>query len=243
MKMKVCVAAALLALGLTGCVNMGGWNTVSGSGNVVTEPREVAGFDRVSVSGAGELTVVQGDEESLTIEADDNLLPLITSEVHHGALSLGPRNVNLHPTRTIVYRLKVKNLRGVDVSGSVHGDVGTLKTDRLDLNISGSGRLNVEHLDAEALSARISGSGNTSASGRADKQQISISGSGNHQARDLKCARADAHISGSGDAEVWVTESLGASISGSGRVAYRGNPSVDAHVSGSGRVRHLSGAE
>jgi hypothetical protein len=42
-------------------------NVVRGSGNVITEPREVSHFNRVSMGGSGELTITQGDEESLTV--------------------------------------------------------------------------------------------------------------------------------------------------------------------------------
>jgi hypothetical protein len=245
--MRTCFLAALamVSAGLTGCINInvGDWHTVHGSGNIMTETRAVADFDQVSVSGAGELKLSQGDEESLTIEADDNLLPFITSEVSHGHLSIGPRNVNLHSSRTIVYRLKLKNLRDLHLSGSLHAEADGIKTDRLAFKISGSGKVNIAHLEAQTLSASISGSGSTYASGHADKQEINISGSGNHHASELQCAQAAAHISGSGHASLWVTESLTASISGSGHVEYRGTPRVDAHISGSGRVHHQSGAD
>jgi hypothetical protein len=195
------------------------------------------------VSGSGELTVVQGDVESLTVEADNNLLTLIRAEVHNGRLSIGPRNVNLRPTKAIVYRLSVKNLKDLELSGSVHGKMDAIKTDRLALHLSGSGRMEVPHLEAGTLSTHISGAGSTSVGGEVEKQEIRISGSGNHHASDLKCAQAEARISGSGHVSLWVTQSLAAHISGSGHVEYRGNATVDAHVSGSGRVRRHGGAD
>jgi hypothetical protein len=203
----------------------------------------VRGFDEVSVSGAGELILVQGDDESLSIETDDNLLPYIRSEVRNGRLLIGPQDANLHPTKTIRYRLNLKNLRELHLSGSVRASADSIKTDRLSLSISGSGRMNVARLDADTLSAHISGSGSTSAGGHAERQVVSISGSGNHHAPDLKCAKAEAHISGSGHASLWVTETLVAQISGSGRVEYHGDARVNSHVSGSGKVRRQSGAE
>lgn len=227
----------LVSTGLTGCINMTRWQTVRGSGNVQTETRQVAGFDRVSVSGAGQLTVVQGEEESLVIEADDNLLPYIKSEVSRGRLQIGPQNVNLKPTEPIRYRLQLKNLHELTLSGSVQADLGSIKTERLAINISGSGRLSMDRLESEVLSTDISGSGSTSAAGQVERQEVSISGSGNLEAADLKSTLASARISGSGHASLWVVESLNARISGSGRVEYRGSPAVESHVSGSGRVR------
>jgi hypothetical protein len=243
--MRIVFVVPLLALAasLTGCINMPGWHTVEGSGNLITQTREVNGFDQVAVSGSGQLILSQGQEESLSIEADDNLLPLIESEVVHGHLSIGPRNVNLRPTQTIVYRLKVKRLSALSLSGSVRAEAVSLRSDRLSLHLSGSGKVHIDQLDAETLQTHISGSGSTSASGRVNGQEVSISGSGNHHAANLKSSRATARISGSGHAWLWVTDSLNTHISGSGRVEYRGTPRVDSHVSGSGRVVHRAEAE
>jgi hypothetical protein len=241
--MRTCLFAALVALTAAsmGCANFSGWRTVHGSGKSVRETRDVTGFDHVSVSGEGDLTLVQGDGESLTIETDDNLLPLIKSEVENGHLLIGPRDVNLRPTKAIVYRLNLKNLRALDLLGSLRAEAEAIKTDRLALGINGSGKITVTHLEVGALSTGITGSGTTSAGGVADSQEIRITGSGDHRASDLKCSQARVHIDGSGHIWLWVTESLSSEISGSGSVEYRGNASVDSHVSGSGRVRHRGG--
>src|SRR5262249_24541080 len=72
--------AGLAALALTACeVHVGRVDVVRGSGNVKSESRDVRDFDRVGVSGVGTLTITQGSTESLTIQAEDNLLPLLRS--------------------------------------------------------------------------------------------------------------------------------------------------------------------
>ena len=62
----VVLSAALL---LSAC----GFSIIQGSGNIQSETREVSDFTAVDFSGFGELTIVQGDTEGLTIETDDNL--------------------------------------------------------------------------------------------------------------------------------------------------------------------------
>ena len=91
--------SALCALAC-GCSNFE-WSgtSIKGSGNVVSETRQLTHFDRVTIFGSGHLTVVQGEQEGLTIQADDNLLPYIKSEVAGGSLKLGPEDVNLRPTK------------------------------------------------------------------------------------------------------------------------------------------------
>ena len=237
--MRVFLFALLLALppGLAGCLGNGGWHTVRGSGNVLHEERKVAEFDHVFVSGAGELRISQGEEEALNIEADDNLLPFIRSEVHNGELSLGPENVNVRPTGNIVYHLRLKNLNTLHLSGSAEAKLEAIKTDRLELGISVSGSVQIPHLDAQSLSAHITGSGNASAAGRVHRQDIHITGSGSYQGTELESAQAEARITGSGDASLWVTDALSAQITGSGCVKYRGDAHVESHVTGSGHMQ------
>jgi len=63
---------------------------VGGSATTISEARTVSQFDKVSVSGSGQLLISQGQEQALTIETDDNLLPFIKSEVINGHLRIGP---------------------------------------------------------------------------------------------------------------------------------------------------------
>lgn len=239
MKPSVLFSAAMVALSLAGCINVSNWRTVEGSGQVVTENRPVSDFHQVALGGSGELTLTQGAEETLTIEADDNLLPLIKSEVSNGHLWIGTREVNLRPTKRIRYHLQVKNLDGLNLSGSLNAQAKNLKTEHLDMGISGSGNIRIDHLEAKRLSCHVSGSGNFTLAGKVDEQSIQISGSGNQQAGDLKCREAEVAIAGSGHAELWVEKQLNVSISGSGSVDYYGKPQADIHTAGSGRAHSL----
>lgn len=233
----------LSALGavLSGCVG-GNWSytpAVKGSGHVVSEARPVSQFDRVAVSGSGSLSIVQGDQESLTIEADDNLLPLIQSEVTNGLLKIGPEHVNVRPTKTIRYRLQVKHLKELSLSGSLEAEAKSLTSDRLLIRISGSGRIRLPRLQAKELEVRVSGSGDIQLAGKVDHQRVEISGSGSYRAGDCESQEAAVGISGSGNATIWAHATLEADVSGSGDVKYYGSPQVNTHISGSGRVHAL----
>jgi hypothetical protein len=241
--MRISFLITLLAAALAGCMSVYDSRTVHGSGQVVTEHRAVSGFDQVSVSGAGELALIQGDEESLSIETDDNLLPLIDAAVHNGHLSIGPRNVNLRPTQSVRYRLKLRNVRQVRLSGAVGAKAESLTAERLSLGISGAGNIHLAHLAAGLLSTEISGAGEMSVAGLAERQIINISGAGKHDAHDLRTVRTEARISGAGHASVWATEALSAQISGSGAIEYRGRPAVDSHISGAGQIRQRGDGE
>lgn len=129
---------------------------ISGSGTIIRESRSVSGFQRVSLSGAGHLFINQGDEESLEIECDDNILSYIKTRVNGGTLEIGPEKVSLDPSKPITYRLSLKNLQALTtISGS--GDAGVWATAKLDVTISGSGTLS--YYGSPAVSSSISGSG------------------------------------------------------------------------------------
>jgi hypothetical protein len=216
-----------------------GGPVVKGSGKIVSEVRDVSGFERVSVSGSGQLSIVQGDKESLSIEADDNLLPLIKSYVVGGTLRIGPENVNLSPTREIHYSLQLKSLKELHLSGSLEAEAASLQTDRLLVSISGSGKVQLPRLTADDLEVRVSGAGDIQIGGKVTHQTIDISGSGNYQAGGCESQSAVIHVSGSGDATLWAQQSVEAHVSGSGNVGYYGSPQVSTHVSGAGSVNPL----
>ena len=93
--------------------------TVRGSGNVVTEEREVSGFEGVALSGVGQVIITQGDEESLTIETDDNLMRYIEGEVRNSRLELRIADNTIPiPSRSIIYRVGVIDMTGLDSSGA-----------------------------------------------------------------------------------------------------------------------------
>ena len=84
----------------------------AGTGSVRTESREVRGFSSVQLTGSGEATIQQTGAESLAIEAEENLLPLLTSEVSNGVLTLGTKpGASINPTRPIIYRVTLRALR------------------------------------------------------------------------------------------------------------------------------------
>lgn len=83
MKRAIFFTMTLTALLFTACLGK------RGSGNLITEEREVSDFDRVELASDGELMLTQGGSESLIIEAEDNVMSYITSEVRGGTLVLG----------------------------------------------------------------------------------------------------------------------------------------------------------
>ena len=226
----------LIALLLSAC----GLRIIRGSGDRVTESRRVSDFDRVSLTGSGELVITQSGEESLTVEADENIMQYVRTEVRGGTLELGfVRGVSVSTRRPIRFDLSVRDLDDLNISGSGTIDSDSIDTSRLKIGISGSGDVRIDSLTARTVDVRIGGSGGVRLAGEADEQEVVIAGSGGFRGGDLRGEIVQVKITGSGNATVWATESLDVRITGSGSVNYYGNPRTSFSGAGSGRIKSL----
>jgi Putative auto-transporter adhesin, head GIN domain/Domain of unknown function (DUF5668) len=213
-----------------------------GSGNVVTETRDVSDFRAIEISYPSQVLVKQGSQESLKIEAEDNLLPNLQTQVRNGRLEVfyrreGGKHVN--PTKTVKITITVKDLTDVDFSSAGELIVQKLKTDTLDISLSGAGNVELQDIETRALQVDLSGAGSATASGIADDLRLTISGFGDFEGGDLHDKDARVNISGAGSATVWVDDNLDAEVSGAGSVSYYGSASVTRQISGVGGVNHL----
>lgn len=213
---------------------------IRGSGNVIIETRQVSNFDRIDLSGSGEVIVTQGGSESLSIETDDNVMKHVKAVVEGGTLKLGFEDgFNIISTSRLVFYVGVDDLSSLNISGSGDIESDMILTDRLEVSVSGSGDVQIGELSAGSVNAWISGSGEIELIGEAASQDVSISGSGKYLTGDLCSKSVKVSISGSGDATVCATETLDSNSSGSGSVYYYGRPSINSVSSGSGNISNL----
>jgi hypothetical protein len=235
-------------------------NTTNGSGNIITQTVDVSDFDSVSLEGSGEVHIEQGQTESLTIEGDDNILPLLDTRVRGNQLVLSTKpNLGINPSQPIVYRVTVKDLTGLSLDGSGKYFVSPVSSDSMDISLMGSGDIRldelttgklateldgsgnilIDDLTATAVDASVNGSGDIELSGKADSQNVSFDGSGNYLAGNLETSTANMDVSGSADLIVWVTEQLTARVDGSANIQYYGNQSITNSGSGSIKIKYL----
>ncbi len=210
-----------------------------GSGNVITEKRDVNDFTAIELDYPAQVTVRQGESVSVKIEAEDNVLPGLQTRVRGETLEVSYRSNDgkyVNPTKTVKITIVVKDLKDVEITSAGQLYLEGIKTDELDISVSGAGDLNLEDIVALDLSLNLSGAGNVTSSGDVDDFQLDISGFGNYNGKDLHCKTARINLSGAGSAAVWVDDQLDVQISGAGSVNYYGSPSVTKQVSGLGTV-------
>jgi hypothetical protein len=213
-----------------------------GSGEIVTETREVSGFNAVRLDGAGRLIISQGQAESLEIQAEDNIINKLTTEVDGQTLVLGFQDQlwqrSIIPTKAITYNLTVTDLPVITFNGAGDLEMDSLETSNLEVTINGAGQINLAELAAESLTVRIIGTGSISISGQVSSQSISIDGAGSYQAGDLQTSSSEIIIKGLGSATLWATDTLNITIEGGGTVNYYGSPNLTQNISGVGDINN-----
>jgi hypothetical protein len=235
--MKRLLLVALLSASmvvLPGC----GVSIVNGSGKLVTETRPVSNFSSFVLAGLGDVTITQGATESLVIEAEDNVMPLLKSEVKNGTLTLLLDQKDwkdvVRPTKGVKIALGVKTLTVLELTGVGNIEIPALKTTNFAIKVSGAGNIKVAKLEATNLTSTLSGVGNTDLTGQVISETVEISGAGQFSAANLSCQAAKLTLTGTGNATVWVRDTLDVTIGGAGNVTYYGTPKVTKTITGIG---------
>lgn len=215
---------------------------VKGSGTLKTEIRQVSNFTAVTLDGTGVLTITQTGQEGLSVTADDNLLPLINTNVEGTTLHIYfPPNTNVQPSKTIVYLLSVKNLSAITLNGAATVATPKLVAPSLAVNLSGAGVATLQNLALTDVTVHLSGAGNLTLAGRTQTQTVTSTGAGTYHADQLASQTATVTLNGAGSAFVRVSTTLTITITGVGSLTYFGSPTITKHVTGIGTI-HQGGA-
>lgn len=201
-----------------------GINCVNGSGNQISQTRDVGSFTRVETSGSIKVILKQGDENSLRITADDNVLREIETYVRGNRLIIDLEG-NFCDSGPITVFVTSANYEGIEASGAVEilGD-GKLNVNDFDLDLSGSSKVDLD-INAANVKTSSSGASEIFLKGQAGSHELELSGSSSVDALDFVVGRYRIESSGASDSRINVLNELDISSSGSSDVQYRGNPS------------------
>jgi hypothetical protein len=227
----------LLILAGTGfmgtCIDIQG---IKGDGDVVKEKRDVSGFVSLEVSGAFEVFLYQGKTESLTVEADKNLMGIIKTEVKGDKLRIYTDENIKSFTKMNIY-LTFEELEMIDISGAVEvSSEDLLIFDELSLDGSGASELDLK-MEVANLNADFSGASEINLSGMAKVAIFDLSGASEIDAIDFEVKHCELDVSGASDARLFVTDNLEVNVSGAASVRYKGSPQLSSDISGAGSLK------
>ena len=188
---------------------------VAGSGKRQTQEREVASFNSISTAGAFDIEVVCQKPLGLEIEGDDNVLPLITTEVSNNVLHIkSARGYSVHDPVTL--KISVPSLESLSASGAGKIVVSGVKSEKFEIDASGAPTIKV--------------------SGDTRVINIDASGAGKIDTHKLRAAQAVVKSKGVSRVEVFAADQLDVTVSGPSHVIYEGDPVVKQTVHGPGSV-------
>lgn len=200
-----------------------GWGGECGSGNVVTENRDLSGFNGVEVGGVFKVEIVAGKEYSVEVEADDNLVPLINTEVEDGVLKIGTEK-SISKKSALKIRISAPNIETLDTSGVSGITLSGVKNSALSIQSSGASKINVE--------------------GATGNLTIDVSGASVVDAVGLQATNAKVRASGASKITVNASNEIDADLSGASKVRYAGDPkNIIRNTSGASRVEQMTGGK
>jgi Putative auto-transporter adhesin, head GIN domain len=215
--MKILTSLSIaLAVGLAGCNLISATDRVKGSGIMKTEKRSLAPFDSLEVSCNGSIQAHTQGQEGLEISGDDNIIPLITTEVNNGILYI--RSSKEYNSRDkLVINVSAPDLKKFVFSGAGKANLSNVKNDRVEIALTGAGSL--------------------TASGETKEADITLSGAGSVDTKNLHAVNAKVNSTGIGSVEIYVTGQLDAKTSGIGEINYYGSPKiVNRQAGGIGKI-------
>jgi hypothetical protein len=236
MKNLKCFLVIILTLGITACADGQIRRTVYGNNQVVKKERDAGNFSGLRVSSGIDVYLKQTGDESIVVEADENLHEYILTEIRDGILNVYTEaNIREAEMKRVYVTMKDINSLKTTSAGDIIGET-PVKTEKLELSASSAGDIKLE-VYAKVIEANISSSGDVTLIGEVDILDASLSSAGDLNAFGLDVREAEVSASSAGDADISVSERLRARASSAGDINYRGNPKyIDAHSSSAGGI-------
>ena len=210
---------AAVALLLAGCSMIGQISGgLAGAGQVKTETRQVDSFERVDFNGGVRFNLTVGQPTSVTITAQENLLPITTTTVANGTLTVTTTQ-NYVSSQGITVTVSTPTLTAVTVDGGVLGNAGAVSATDFAIDADGGANLTI--------------------GGTCTSLSLSVNGGARVNGTGLSATNATVDINGGASATVAVSGSATGTANGGASLNLLGNPaSVNVTTNGGASVSH-----
>lgn len=201
---------------LFGC----GKKEIVGTEKVLSQVRSVSPFSELDVSGFYDIRITVGAPQSVTISANGNLLPYITSSVSSKTLTvIAKKGYLLRPTVSPTINIVTPEIKQI--------------------NCHGNNQVTLQRIAQSDLNVRLDGSNQFTAVGTVDNLTLKLEGEAIIDTTKLVANDVDIQTSGSTKINVYAKNSLNVDISGIATVNYIGNPKISQVINGSGKIAKL----
>ncbi len=221
-------------------ISIKGPERVRGSKNVVSEVRDVGLFNAIQVSNALDLVVSIGEQFHIEVKADDNIVPLINTDVEDNVLKIFiERGYTLRNVKSQKVYITLPLLTSISASGaSSVSFTNPVKSDAFSIRASGASDIMLE-ADLAFLEVRLSGASDLKITGFSEYTNARLSGASDMKSYAFACDLLEAVLSGASDINITVNKKIIGNLSGASDIRFKGNPVVDVKTSGSSSVRRI----
>ncbi|WP_111708116.1 head GIN domain-containing protein [Lutibacter citreus] len=226
-------AIAILLITTTSCFIDG----IKGNRNVVSEDRSISSnFDQIKVEQGIQLFITQDNLTELKVEADENIIDLLKTEVEGNELKIYfEKNIYRAKSRNVY--LSTKDISKIRASsGSSVKSENTIQVNSLELDASSGSSIKIQ-TNANKISSESSSGAHINVLGKSKSLYCTASSGSSINANKLKTTDATAKASSGANIKVYVTKKLTARASSGGDIDYKGNPkNVNKDTSSGGSV-------
>lgn len=203
---------------------------VEPSGNVTTESFSETGYTKLDLSSAFDAFVTFSDtEESIKIEADDNLHEFIKVEKNGNTLNIGfKNNVSIRGNdATLNVFISTEELEAFDVSGASSVSLqNPLNTNKLAIDLSGASEFEGE-VNVNSLTADLSGASDMDLTGSSQTVDIETSGASDFKDYNFVTDELIADMSGASNIKMTVEKTLEVEASGASSLRFKGEATIE----------------
>jgi hypothetical protein len=222
-----------LTWALAGCGHV-----VMGSGAARDETREVAAFCQIAVEGGLKTEIAIGSPAEVVVSGDDNVTPLIKTDVSGDLLTLAPEEMTSFTEKTpLVIRITTPSLTALTLSGGskarMSGQAAASSTFALEASGGSEATLGISARD---LAIEASGGSTLCVSGDAVSATVEASGGSRVTASDLPVEEAEVSASGGSEVHVRASQKVKADASGGSQVRVAGTATLEENASGGSSV-------
>lgn len=215
------ITSFIISLFCTSCIFFG--EGVKGTGNVKTEERPVSGeFTVIKVSEGLDVYVTQDDKASIIVEADENIIGLIRTDIQNDVLSIHlEEQVGWAESKKILVTLP-HITRLETSSGSQLETNRTINADRLEIHSSSGSHLTVS-VNADEVNCHSSSGSHIRISGTTGIIYTDASSGAHIKANELKAKKAISKASSGANITVNASEESEATTASGGTVHNHGS--------------------
>lgn len=221
--------------------------------DLIAKTYDIKDVTEVVVNGGGRLQLVQGDTETLRVEAKPEVIDRVNVDLSGNKLTLSVKNKSgkgfsfFHWFNNngdeAIYILQLKNLNYLGVSGASHATLGSWTGKNLEVKASGAADVTFTNLTLDDLFVELTGASNSRVQKlAATKIKFELSGAANmdvNAASQTKFLKVDASGASNFRGKLLSVAQADVGASGASNIDLHATEFLKANASGASNIHYL----